>query len=88
MCNVKYWLAPGIKEDAVLVFIKKKKKCLYCDSFRKEKRQPDLKKKTSRFSGYLINMKTDECSFRLLGKLYNFNINYVRQTGRKSKMME
>ena len=51
MCDVKYWLAPGIKEDAVLVFIFKKKKCLYCDSFRKEKRQPDLKKKLPDFQG-------------------------------------
>lgn len=77
-------MAPSVREDAVLVFIKKKKKSLYYDSFRKEKRQLDLKKKTSRFSRYLINMKTDECSFRLLGKLYN----YVHQTGHKSKMME
>ena len=50
MCNVKYWLAPGIKEDAVLVFILKKK-CLYCDSFRKEKKQLDLKKKLPDFQG-------------------------------------
>ena len=84
MCDVKYWLAPSIREDAVLVFIKKKKKSLYYDSFRKEKGQLDLKKKSSRFSRYLINMKTDECSFRFLGKLYN----YIHQTGHKSKMME
>ena len=77
VCDVKYWLAPSIREDAVLVFIKKKKKkSLYYDSFRKEKGQLDLKKNLPDFQGIWSIWKQMSVP---LGFLVNYTITFTKQ---------